>query len=142
MNRFRTSENKFYTCKKKKKLQAFTGSHVSLFLLLLFGVVKVGLCSKVTQKRMTSARVFLSVGSGGWGRVDNLDDVRYECIALSLGCSGEVPECFSAASSGGGHGVAFGVVHEDRCTVGMVSLRHRDEQEAGKALEEAISLSL
>lgn len=46
---------------------------------------------------MTSARasVFLSAGwGGGWGECflnDNLDRVRYECIALSLGCSGGVP---------------------------------------------------
>lgn len=41
--------------------------------------------------------MFLSAGSGGCGGGGgvvisyNLDHMRYECIALSLGCSGRVP---------------------------------------------------
>lgn len=48
--------------------------------------------------------MFLSVhwggGGGGCFISDNLDHVRYECIALSLGCSGGVPKYLSVASSG------------------------------------------
>lgn len=55
--------------------------------------------------RRTQAKIDdISMGECGWGGEclisNDLDHARYECIALSLGCSGEVPQCLSVVPSG------------------------------------------